>query len=472
MPTKIGVIALSQFLDDPRVRRQCDLLHANGFEVFAIGEEDGRSVQLGWTVVQRLPSETPAAAATIAAQDDRRVAGRISDPVPPFAVPGLLPSLKKNYPMVWSVLRSGKRSLLRMKRGAKLFGGTANSAATRFLGRSPARFAQRLVITARAQRCRLQPSYADKIFWTWNSKLNDLYNKARPLKCDIWIANDWITLPIAARLVAENGGIYVYDTHEFAIQEYQERWVWRIAQKPIVAALEKKYIEGAKLVSAVSSGIAERVTDIYRLPRPALTIRNTPNYIESSFRPAGDIIRVLYHGIVSPGRGLEAAIDSVSKWTSDREFYIRGPGSADYLDSLRKRIASAGLQSRVFLLPPVPMRELVPEARAFDIGFFALPGHSLHNEFALPNKFFEYAMAGLALCVSSLSEMAGLISKYQIGSTFAEISSESIADAVNQLSRDRIDQYKRNSLVAARELCWEQESVKLISALNALVPRT
>ncbi|MHC2252465.1 glycosyltransferase involved in cell wall biosynthesis [Bradyrhizobium embrapense] len=463
MSNSIGVIALSRFLDDPRVRRQCDLLHANGFKVFAIGEDDERNHSLGWTVVRRPESEISATVGS-------------PNPVSVEVKTNGLVRAKAKYPVAWSLLRAAwrfsKRAAAGIARVTAQSRAKAGLVATRLLGRTPARFAQRLVITARAQRCKFQPDYADRIFWSWNSKLTDLYDKARPLKCDIWLANDWITLPIAARLAAENGGIYIYDTHEFAIQEYEERWVWRVAQKPIVAALERKYIGGAKLVTAVSSGIAERISDIYQLPRPALTIRNTPNFIESSFRPTGDTVRVLYHGIVSPGRGLEAAIDSVPKWASDREFYIRGPGSEDYLDSLRNRIASAGLQSRVFLLPPVPMRELVREAAAFDVGFFALPGHSLHNEFALPNKFFEYAMAGLALCVSSLSEMAGLIAKYQIGSTFDEISSEPIANAINQLSRDRIDRYKQNSLVAARELCWERESINFVAALNALVART
>jgi glycosyltransferase involved in cell wall biosynthesis len=221
----------------------------------------------------------------------------------------------------------------------------------------------------------------------------------------------------------------------------------------------------------VSSGIADRITEIYRLPRPAMTIRNTPGYIEVPFRPTSDVVRVLYHGIVSAGRGLEAAIDSVPGWAPDRLFYIRGPASEGYIASLQKRIESAGLQSRVFLLPAVPMTELVHRAAEFDIGFFALPGHSLHNEFALPNKFFEYAMAGLALCVSRLPEMASLVSKYQIGSTFAEVAPKPIAEAINDLSRDRIDHYKRNSLMAARELCWEHESTKFVSALTALAMR-
>jgi glycosyltransferase involved in cell wall biosynthesis len=408
---RIGVIALSRFLDDPRVRRQCDVLQNNGFEVFAIGEDDMRSERVNWTMVQRTSH-----------------------------------SLAK--------VQSVRQSL--------------ESALQAILRRWLPKFLRRSIFVARAQWCRVQPQYALKVFWSWKSDITDLYEKAKSLQCDIWLANDWITLPIAARLAAENGGIYVYDTHEFALEEYQERLIWRIAQKPIVAALERAFIGGAKLVTAVSSGIADRLTDIYRLPRAALTIRNTPRYVEVPFRPTPPVVRVLYHGIVAPGRGLEAAIDSVPKWLPDREFYIRGPGSDDYLASIRKRIGEAGLQSRVFVIPPVPMTELVVAASEFDVGFFALPGHSLHNQYALPNKFFEYAMAGLALCVSRLPEMTSILIEYQLGSTFDTVTPELIAAAINELSREKIDQYKRNSLVAAKELCWETESLNFVSALTAL----
>ena len=56
------------------------------------------------------------------------------------------------------------------------------------------------------------------------------------------------------------------------------------------------------------------------------------------------------------------------------------------------------METRVRLAPPVPMTSLVQEAAGFDIGLFALPRSSRHNELALPNKFFEYIMAGLATC--------------------------------------------------------------------------
>ena len=428
---RIGVVSLSRIIDDPRVRRQCEVLQANGFEVFAIGQDDELYDDVSWTVVRRSREKS------------------IRD--------------SRNAERAKQIFRATPKRIAR-----SLFRLTKNIL-KRIAGDSVWRFVWLLVSVIRGQRCRLQPQYAERIFWSRNSETRDLYEKAKSLQCDIWLANDWITLPIAVRLAAENGGIYIYDTHEFALEEYHERLVWRLAQRPIVAALERAHINRAKLVTAVSSGIADRLTEIYQLPRAALAVRNTPRYVEVPFRRTPAMVRVLYHGIVAPGRGLEAAIDSVPSWAPDRQLYVRGPASEDYLASLRRRIEDAGLQSRVFLIPAVPMTALVTAAAEFDIGFFALPGHSLHNEYALPNKFFEYAMAGLALCVSDLPEMSSILNRYQLGSTFAKVTPELIAAAINEFSRETIDCFKKNSLIAARELCWETESNNFVSALTALV---
>jgi hypothetical protein len=43
-----------------------------------------------------------------------------------------------------------------------------------------------------------------------------------------------------------------------------------------------------------------------RLLRRPIVIRNAPHYNPYSLRPIGDVIKVLYHGIVAPDRGLEA----------------------------------------------------------------------------------------------------------------------------------------------------------------------
>ncbi len=318
---------------------------------------------------------------------------------------------------------------------------------------------------------RLWPCLAQPIYWSFSEKFHAIYGIAARVEADIWLANDWTMLPVAARLAREKGVTYGYDTHEFATEEYGDRRKWRLLQRPLVCALEGAFIREAVVVSAVSDGIAERLDALYALPRGCIVVRNTPVWEETPWHATGEPIRVLYHGILAPGRGLEATIDSVALWRPEFDLTLRGPGAEPYLDELRARIERVGLTDRVQLAPPVPMTALVREAAAFDIGFFALPGSSRHNEFALPNKFFEYLMAGLALCVTDLPEMGRLIRQYDLGVTLAKVEPLAIAAAINGLDRARIDAYKKNALRAARELCWERESGHLVAAYAAAVER-
>ena len=319
----------------------------------------------------------------------------------------------------------------------------------------------------------MQPALAQKFYWKVTYRANDIYQCACQINAAIWLANDWTMLPIAARLAEEKGGVYGYDTHEFAVEEYAEKLQWRILRRPMVSAIERQFIGNAIVVSAVSTGIAERLDSLYRLPRPTLTIRNMPAFEHVPFRPTRrDRIQVLYHGIVAPNRGLEAAIDSVAFWRPEITLTIRGPENPAFSPALRERIAARRLEHRIRLAPPVPMTALVREAAPFDVGFFALPGHSRHNEFALPNKFFEYVMAGLALCITDLPEMARLIREYDLGVTIAAVEPKAIAAAVNTLDPDRIDRFKRNAVCAARELCWERESERLVGAYSEALAQT
>ena len=306
-------------------------------------------------------------------------------------------------------------------------------------------------------------------YWAIPDLMN-IYRCGQRVNAAVWLANDWTMLPIAATLARATGGMYGYDTHEFAVEEYAQDPEWCRVNRPIVSAIEQQFISDAAVVSTVSDGIAERLDQLYRLARPTLVVRNTPYFEEVPFRTSDcDRIRILYHGIVVPNRGIETVIDSVPQWRPEITLTIRGPENPSLSPVLRERIAALGLEQRVELAPAVPMTALVREATSFDVGILALPGHSKHNEFALPNKFFEYVMAGLAVCTTDLPEMARLIRQYGLGVTFPSIDPEAIAAAVNTLDRDRINTCKRNALSAARELCWEHESRPLIHAYVAAV---
>jgi glycosyltransferase involved in cell wall biosynthesis len=405
---RICILSLSDIPNDPRVRRQGDALYKAGWSVVGVGLPGPRKQCLPWPVLPQSISNNNGGR-----RWDQYLAVRW---------------IKKHLARIFHLLASLK--------------------------------------------VRMWPNHAISAFWTWYwpwPHVRELYELAASLTADVWLANDWVMLPVAARLAREKGGVYVYDSHELATEEYSERLRWRLVRRPFVRSIEDHFIRGAKLVSCVSCGIATRLHELYRLQQTPLVIRNMPAYSAADFRPTGNNVRVLYHGIIAPQRGLEEAIDSFPAWRPDFSLTIRGIGAARYIGSIQDRIDRLDLRDRVEILPPVPMTELVRAAMSFDVGIFALPGHSLHNSFALPNKLFEYMMAGLALCVSDLPEMRNIVETYKVGTLIENVSRDAIATAINSMDREGIDVFKRNSLTAALELNWENESRKMIKAYDLLI---
>jgi glycosyltransferase involved in cell wall biosynthesis len=416
-PFRIGIVSLSAIPDDPRVRRQGDLFAARGWDVHGFGLPGALSQAPDW-------SHSALASADI---DDQ--------PAP----------------------RGGRGDSV----------ATAPAGSSHAAGFRRSRVARRLRKYRHMSRALIDRRHAAEAYWAFDPRFSALHGLAQSWRADIWLANDWTALPIARRLAQEQGVPYAYDTHELAIEEFAHQWRWRLLQRPLIAAIEGEGIAGASVVSCVSQGIADRLEMFHGLQTKPLVIRNMPHYQlhHPQARPA-DVVRVLYHGVVSPGRGLEACIDSVAMWPAQFTLTIRGPAAPSYRASLLERARAAGVDQRVELASAVPMTELVREAAQFDIGLFALPGHSEQNVYVLPNKFFEYTMAGLALCVSDLPEMASLLRQHDLGCLISEVTPAAVAEAIHGCHQAGVEGYKARALEAAKILNWEMEAGRLFAAIE------
>lgn len=113
------------------------------------------------------------------------------------------------------------------------------------------------------------------------------------------------------------------------------------------------------------------------------------------------------------------------------------------------------------------MTKLVQLANLADIGIHPLQDVSEQTHYSLPNKLFEYIMAGLAVCASNLPDIREVVDSYGVGVTISESSPSGIAEAVCQLANDDCIDFKRRSLLAARVLSWGNEA----RTLNEVVAR-
>lgn len=317
----------------------------------------------------------------------------------------------------------------------------------------------RLGMVLRQAPASLVPASADLLYWLSPSRLAAHRNLLR-FKPDLVIANDWRALPLAFAAKRGCGARIIYDSHEFAPEEFADSRRWRLLARKHVVRIEDRYIREADAVATVSDGIADALAERYGLTRPTV-ISNTPTWQETAFRPTGKSITVLYHGAVVPRRGLETLIESVPLWPDAFRLVIRGPAQGGFDQHLHT--LAAPFRDRISLEPPVPADRLVSAAAQADIGIFLLSNSTTHARFAMPNKIFEYMQAGLMVISSDLPEIRKVIETASCGLLLPQDTPQAIAACLASLDQARIDASKQAALLRARELNFAGEGAKLLA---------
>jgi glycosyltransferase involved in cell wall biosynthesis len=322
----------------------------------------------------------------------------------------------------------------------------------------------RLGMVLRQAPASLLPISADALYWGSATRLAARRELLR-FNPDLVIANDWRALPIAYGAKRACKARIIYDSHEFASEEFADSWRWRLLARRHVVRIEERYIREADAVVTVSDGIADALAARYGLARPTV-ISNTPAWQETAFRPTGEPVTVLYHGAIVPRRGLETLIESVSLWPAAFRLVIRGPAQGGFDQHLRT--LAGGLGGRVTFAPAVPPDQVVPSAAQADIGIFLLSNSTTHARFAMPNKIFEYIQAGLMVISSDLPEIRAVLDRADCGLVLEKDTPRAIAAQLAALTPEIVDRCKHASLASARSFNFEAEGSKLLRLINQL----
>lgn len=308
--------------------------------------------------------------------------------------------------------------------------------------------------------------------WHWvEAEVKRFISLNKHLAPTLVISHDYFTANLGYRSAHAFNAKFAIDCHEYARGQFMhdEKWVKHI--RPYVMAFQDFYIARADAVTTVCDGIAELLNAEQDLKnnRKVVTIRSVPFRNIQPFRPTGETIRVLYHGEIHYIRGIHKAIKSMRLWREEFELVLRGNASSEYLESLKSLARECGVEKRVHFEPAVPFDQIIPEANKADIGYFVHKDLSPQKRFVLPNKYFEYIMAGLALCVSDLPEMSRLLKQYQFGLLVPDYTEQDIADTINSFTRENIDSMKQASIRAAAELNWEQEQRRMLDLYEEIL---
>lgn len=285
---------------------------------------------------------------------------------------------------------------------------------------------------------------------------------------DLVVANEARALPLAHHLAA--GAPVWGDMHEWAPEERVHVLSWRLLIKPFMTYVCAKYLPRTQAVTVVNDSIAHLYAQEFGCD--TATVRNSRAFEDLHPSPLSEeTIRLVHSGAAVPGRNLEGMIQAVNMLGPgySLDFYLvparDGGKYLRFLESL------ASGPNKVTFHPPVSPADLPRVLNAYDVGIFSLPPQTRNHALMLPNKFFDFVQARLAIVFSPSPETSRLIERFDLGAVTEDFSPESLAEALRRLDRPRIAASKANAHGAAMELSSKVDEDTEREILRRLLPQ-
>ncbi|MCU0235855.1 MAG: glycosyltransferase [Acidobacteria bacterium] len=302
----------------------------------------------------------------------------------------------------------------------------------------------------------------DRLYWS-------LYDYERPLaalsgsRFDLVIANDVIALPLALRVA--RGARVMLDAHEYAPSQWENDRRWNFLFGGFNLYLCRTYLPRCDQVLTVSAGIAAAYRENFGVPVEVIT--NSCEFSDLAPSPPDPgRIRLVHHGNANPNRGLEDMIRLMAGAGADRSLdLILVRTFPRYFRRLQKR---AGNDPRISFPDPLPLEAIVPFIHRYDIGICYFKPATFNLLHVLPNKFFEFIQARLAILCGPSPEMADIVRRWDCGVVASDFTPGALAAALAGMDRQRVEYFKGRSHLAARELSAAANRQRLLALAREL----
>ena len=269
---------------------------------------------------------------------------------------------------------------------------------------------------------------------------------------DAILANDLDTLGVAHEICS--GQRIHADLHEYfpGLGDQDPRWVK--LRKPFNDWALRRFAGAVASVTTVSETIATRYQEEFGIE--CGVVHNAPPYAELHATEVSRPIRIVHSGGAQANRRIEVMMEAVAQSQVDvsLDLYLTGVGTS-YHDSLLGLAERLG--GRVTIHPPVQQRDLIRVLNQYDVGIHVLPPTNTNNRLALPNKFFDYVQARLALLIGPTPDMQSLLNEYDLGVVTRGYDVAATRVAIERLHPTNVRAWKANAEIAAPANCAEAQ---------------
>lgn len=274
-------------------------------------------------------------------------------------------------------------------------------------------------------------------------------------------------LPLGVLLKILYGAKLVYDTHELETEVVGSSDM----RKKLAKWLERICIQFADQAFVVSENIADWYRDTYSMVRPPVILNSpskktcaTNNKFREYLGIKEDQTIFLYQGGLAEGRGVELILEAFEERNSCSEVVVF-MGYGEFESLIREK---AKTTQNIYFYPAVSPDVLLEYTSSADIGVHVPVDICLSYYYSMPNKLFEYAMAGLPVIVSEMKEMKEFVEKYKMGMALKEYTATELNRLIDKMLMQDVKQMQQNALKAARENSWEEQEKKMLSAYKRL----
>ena len=297
---------------------------------------------------------------------------------------------------------------------------------------------------------------------------------------DIYHAHDADALPACYIAARWHRKPLIFDSHEIPLDD-PNITRWRRLSALATHVLARMLPRCAAVITA-SPLYAQEIRNQYHYPEVTL-VRNLPTYravpksdrLQQYLGLSPDVRIALYQGNLQPNRSLDQLVHAAQFLESNIVIVMMGRAVDSTRIQLEELIASKGVADRVKIIPAVPYAELLDWTASADIGLTIFqPGYTRSIRYCLPNKLFEYLMAGLPVLSSQLDAIAELLETYDVGQVLPSLEPSDVGASINAMLADpaALARMHSNALKAARqEFHWENEKQRLFELYDAILTR-
>jgi glycosyltransferase involved in cell wall biosynthesis len=174
---------------------------------------------------------------------------------------------------------------------------------------------------------------------------------------------------------------------------------------------------------------------------------------------------ILYQGVILEGRGILKIARVLDRFPNS-DFVIIGDG--EFRQKFEEEISKLPQSERVHFIGSVNHNDLLNYTADADIGVVLIENISISYYYALPNKLFEYIMAGVPVLASDLPQMKKIVDEYNIGKYINPDNENELIEVLSEMISNNtlIETLKINCYKAAKELNWESEFRKVEKYLD------